>query len=170
MTAICFTVPGKPQGKARARTYYNAKKKAMSSTTPDKTVLYENFIATRYMEAAGEQRFSDGAYIKVRIQAFYEIPKSSSKVKKTAMLSGELLPTKKPDIDNIVKAVLDALNEVAYRDDTQVVELQVRKQYSERPRLEICNERLEEFLSFEKGKDQEGRSKEYFAYQMFAGH
>lgn len=39
-----------------------------------------------------------------------------------------------------------------------------------RPRLEICNERLEEFLSFEKGKDQEGRSKEYFAYQMFAGH
>ena len=55
MTAICFTVPGKPQGKARARTYYNAKKKAMSSTTPDKTVLYENFIATRYMEAAGEQ-------------------------------------------------------------------------------------------------------------------
>ena len=134
MTAICFTVPGKPQGKARARTYYNAKKKAMSSTTPDKTVLYENFIATRYMEAAGEQRFSDGAYIKARIQAFYEIPKSSSKVKKTAMLSGELLPTKKPDIDNIVKAVLDALNEVAYRDDTQVVELQVRKQYSERPR------------------------------------
>ena len=56
MTAICFTVPGKPQGKARARTYYNAKKKAMSSTTPDKTVLYENFIATRYMEAGGEQR------------------------------------------------------------------------------------------------------------------
>ena len=128
MTAICFTVPGKPQGHARARTSYNAKKKAMSSTTPDKTVLYENFIATRYMEAAGEQRFSDGAYIKARIQAFYEIPKSSSKVKKTAMLSGELLPTKKPDIDNIVKAVLDALNEVAYRDDTQVVELQVRKE------------------------------------------
>ena len=141
MTAICFTVPGKPQGKARARTYYNAKKKAMSSTTPDKTVLYENFIATRYMEAAGEQRFSDGAYIKARIQAFYEIPKSSSKVKKTAMLSGELLPTKKPDIDNIVKAVLDALNEVAYRDDTQVVELQVRKQYSETELmndLQIC--------------------------------
>ena len=94
----------------------------------------------------------------------------SSKVRRTAMLNGELLPAKKPDIDNIVKAVLDALNEVAYRDDTQVVELQVRKQYSERPRLEICNERLEEFLSFEKGKDQEGRSKEYFAYQMFAGH
>ena len=121
-------------------------------------------------EAAGEQRFPDEAYIKVRIQAFYEVPKSCSKVRRTAMLNGELLPAKKPDIDNVVKAVLDALNKVAYRDDNQVVELKIRKQYSERPRLEICNERLEEFLSFEKGKDQEGRSKEYFAYQMFAGH
>lgn len=82
------------------------------------------------------------------------------------MLNGELLPAKKPDIDNIVKAVLDALNEVAYRDDTQVVELQVRKQYSERPRLEICNERLEEFLSFEKGKDQEGSNCTRLAYKI----
>lgn len=59
------------------------------------------------------------------------------------MLNGELLPAKKPDIDNVVKAVLDALNKVAYRDDNQVVELQIRKQYSERPRLEICIEELE---------------------------
>ena len=143
MAVICFTVPGKPQGKARARTFYNAKTKAMSSITPDKTVLYENFICTCFLEAAGEQRFSDEAYIKVRIQAFYEIPKSSSKVKRTAMENGEILPAKKPDIDNIVKAVLDALNEVAYRDDNQVVELQIRKQYSNRPRLEICMEELE---------------------------
>ena len=143
MTAICFTVPGKPQGKARARTYYNPKTKAMSSTTPDKTVLYENFICTRYMEAAEEQRFPDEVYIKVRIQAFYEVPKSCSKVRRTAMLNGELLPAKKPDIDNVIKAVLDALNKVAYRDDNQVVELQIRKQYSERPRLEICIEELE---------------------------
>lgn len=59
------------------------------------------------------------------------------------MLNGELLPAKKPDIDNIAKAVLDALNSVAYRDDTQIVELQIRKQYSEKPRLEICMEKLE---------------------------
>ena len=60
-----------------------------------------------------------------------------------AMLKGELLPAKKPDIDNIAKVVLDALNSVAYRDDTQVVELQLRKQYSEKPRVEICMEELE---------------------------
>ncbi|WP_442855820.1 RusA family crossover junction endodeoxyribonuclease [Blautia sp. Marseille-P3087] len=81
--------------------------------------------------------------MRIRIQAFYGIPKSSSKVKREAMLKGELLPAKKPDIDNIAKAVLDALNSVAYRDDTQVVELQLRKQYSEKPRVEICMEELE---------------------------
>lgn len=140
---ICFTVPGKPQGKARARTFYNPKTKAMSSVTPEKTVLYENFISTCYLQAAGEERFSDAAYIRIRIQAFYEVTKSTSKVKRTAMLNGELLPTKKPDIDNIAKAVLDALNGVAYRDDTQVVKLYVRKQYSEKPRVEICLEELE---------------------------
>lgn len=143
MEAICFTVPGKPQGKARARTFYNPKTKGMSSMTPGKTVLYENLISTCYLQEAGDERFSDDAYLKVRIQAFYEIPKSSTKTKKAAMAAGEILPDKKPDIDNIAKAVLDALNEVAYRDDTQVVELQMRKKYSDRPRLEICIEELE---------------------------
>lgn len=143
MHAICFTIPGKPRGKARARTFYNPKTKGMSSMTPEKTVLYENLIATCYLQEAGDERFSDDAYLKVRIQAFYEIPKSSTKTKKAAMAAGEILPDKKPDIDNIAKAVLDALNEVAYRDDTQVVELQMRKKYSDRPRLEICIEELE---------------------------
>lgn len=143
MEAICFTVPGKPQGKARARTFYNPKTKGMSSMTPEKTVLYENLIATCYLQEAGDERFSDDAYLKVRIQVFYEIPKSSTKTKKAAMAAGEILPDKKPDIDNIAKAVLDALNEVAYRDDAQVVELQMRKKYSDRPRLEICIEELE---------------------------
>lgn len=143
MKTICFTVPGKPQGKARARTFYKPKTQGMSSVTPEKTVLYENFISTCYLQIAGEERFADTAYIRIRIQAFYGIPKSSSKVKREAMLKGELLPAKKPDIDNIAKAVLDALNSVAYRDDTQVVELQLRKQYSEKPRVEICMEELE---------------------------
>lgn len=75
MKTICFTVPGKPQGKARARTFYNPKTKGMSSITPEKTVLYENFISTCYLQVAGENRFSDDAYIRIRIQAFYEVTK-----------------------------------------------------------------------------------------------
>ena len=142
MNAICFTVPGKPQGKARARTFYNPKTKGMSSITPEKTVLYENLIATCYMDKAGNDRFPDDSYLLVRIQAFYEPPKSVSKKKRTEMLDGKILPAKKPDIDNVVKAVLDALNGVAYRDDTQVIELHVRKSYSEKPRVEVSIETI----------------------------
>lgn len=142
MKKLLFTVPGRPQGKARARTFYNPKLQKMSSITPESTVLYENLISTCYQNAAGNNRFSDEAYIKLRIQAFYEVPKSASKAKKAMMLSGEVLPSRKPDIDNIAKVVLDALNGVAYRDDVQVVELLMRKQYSENPRLEICLEEI----------------------------
>lgn len=140
MHAICFTIPGKPQGKARARTFYNPKTKGMSSITPEKTVLYENLISTCYMQAAGEGRFPDESYLLVRIQAYFEPPKSASKKAKVEMLEGKILPAKKPDIDNITKAVLDALNGVAYRDDTQVVEIRARKQYSEKTRVEVCIE------------------------------
>ena len=115
MKSICFTIPGKPQGKARARTFYNPKTKGMSSMTPEKTVLYENLISTCYLQAAGEERFSDEDYLLVRIQAYFEPAKSVSKKKREEMLQGMILPAKKPDIDNIVKSVLDALNQVAYR-------------------------------------------------------
>ena len=50
MTSVMFTVPGKPQGKARARTYYNVSTKKHCSTTPENTVLYENFIKDRYLQ------------------------------------------------------------------------------------------------------------------------
>ena len=146
MTTICFTVPGKPQGKARARTFYNPKTKGMSSVTPEKTVLYENFISTCYLQAAGEERFADDAYIRIRIQAFYGIPKSSSKVKREAMLNGELLPAKKPDIDNVVKVYADALNHLAYHDDSQVVSITCEKYYSEEPRVEVILSDTEEEL------------------------
>lgn len=142
MHSICFTIPGKPQGKARARTFYNPKTKGMSSMTPEKTVLYENLISTCYLQDAGEERFSDEDCLLVRIQAYFEPTKSISKKKREEMLRGMILPAKKPDIDNIVKSVLDALNQVAYRDDTQVVELHVRKQYSDRPRVEVCIEKI----------------------------
>ena len=53
------------------------------------------------------------------------------------MRRGLIRPTKKPDIDNVVKALADALNHVAYRDDTQIVDCQVRKFYADEPRVEV---------------------------------
>lgn len=127
---VIFTVPGEPQGKARARTCGG------HTYTPEKTVLYENLIKTEYARQCGNRKFatlSDGTAqpVAVRIEAVYGIPKSYSKKKRERALNGELAPTKKPDADNIAKVVCDALNGVAYVDDTQVVDLRVFKRFGE---------------------------------------
>jgi Holliday junction resolvase RusA-like endonuclease len=53
------------------------------------------------------------------------------------MKNREIRPTKKPDADNILKAVLDALNGLAYNDDSQIVSARIEKLYSDNPRVEI---------------------------------
>ena len=105
-----FTVPGKPQGKARARTFHNSKSDKMSSVTQEKTVLYENLIKTCFQQKYGQKRFADDAYVVANILAYFEPPKSISKKKRAEMLEGKIWPAKKPDSDNIAKVVLDALN------------------------------------------------------------
>ena len=136
MGPVKFTVPGQPKGKARARTVRRGGGKSFSYT-PEGTVLYENLIKTCYLQDAGHVLFNDGQPLAVSITAFYEVPKSYSKKKKQEMLDGQLYPTKKPDIDNIAKCVLDALNKLAYRDDTQVVRLHMEKHYAEIPRVKV---------------------------------
>ena len=81
--------------------------------------------------------FSEDAALDVRIIAYCEIPKSISKKKRKAMLEHKIRPTKKPDWDNIGKIICDSLNKVAYRDDSAVVDAQVRKFYSENPRVDV---------------------------------
>jgi Holliday junction resolvase RusA-like endonuclease len=65
------------------------------------------------------------------------VPQSWSGKKQRAALAGEIRPTSKPDIDNVVKAIFDGLNGVAWRDDVQVVSLTVRKHYSATPRVDV---------------------------------
>ena len=67
----------------------------------------------------------------------FPIPKSVSKKKREEMNRGLLMHTKKPDCDNIAKSILDALNGLAYYDDSQICELSVYKMYSDEPRAEI---------------------------------
>ena len=114
-----FFVDGEPQGKLRHRF---SKGRAY---TPRKTKQYEEHIA-RYYEGG----CLAGAVF-VHIIAFMPIPKSYTKAQKNAIRCKFLLPTKKPDADNIGKVVMDALNGIAYEDDKQVVDLHVVKEYSE---------------------------------------
>lgn len=135
---VKFTVLGEPYGKGRPR--FNTH--TGHAITPGKTVSRENLIAVEYRRQCGDFRFPDDAQLDMRILAFYSVAKSDSKVKRARKLCGAIRPTKKPDMDNVVKLVADALNMVAYKDDTQIVDCQCRKFYSETPRTEIIIRQL----------------------------
>ena len=81
--------------------------------------------------------------IKASIEAYYTIPKSKSKNVKAQMENGIIRPVKKPDVDNIAKAVFDSLNGIAYKDDAQVVELSMSKYYSENGFVKVMLEEME---------------------------
>lgn len=139
MGHIEFTVFGEPKGKGRPR--FTSRGHAY---TPKETVEYENLIRTEWMIQTNRSRFPDGSTLKMDIEAFYKIPKSANKNKKAAMLSGEMLPTKKPDVDNIIKVVADALNGLAYKDDAAIVNISCNKVYSENPRIKVMIQELKE--------------------------
>ncbi|MGN0805370.1 MAG: RusA family crossover junction endodeoxyribonuclease [Candidatus Coproplasma sp.] len=132
---ITFIVKGKPQGKARARTFYNKRMGKMQSITPEQTKSYEDLIRWSY-KASGGQYLGEKT-LQVDIQAFYPIPQSFSKVKRRDAMIDIIRPTTKPDCDNIIKVVLDALNGVAYYDDKQVVNVSCNKYYGKSGYLEI---------------------------------
>ena len=115
-------VEGTIKGKARPR-FYNGH----AITTKD-TVNYENWVKLCYQNQEG--KYLEGQ-IKAKITAYYKIPKSYSKKRIEAIRKGNEYPQKKPDADNIGKIILDALNNIAYKDDSQVVELTVYKRFTE---------------------------------------
>ena len=127
MNAVSFFVPGEVVGKGRPRfTSYGGYAKAF---TPAKTTNYENLVKLSYQEAYRDSRFPDDAQLTMEIVAVFPILKSTSKKNRALMESGEIAPAKKPDCDNIVKSICDALNLVAYKDDSQITDLQIVKRY-----------------------------------------
>lgn len=136
MKPVCFTIPGPPQGKARPRVV-RAKSGISLTYTPDKTVAYEELVRIRYKAAAQGFRFPDDAQVVVQITARFPIPASKSKKAQAAMRSGQIKPAKKPDCDNIVKIICDALNGFAYKDDAQVILAQIAKEYADEPRTDV---------------------------------
>ena len=126
-----FEVPGQPQSKARARTFYHKQAGRVVSMTPNETVLYENLIKTSFLASESKQTFFDKEPLEMFITAYFPIPKSTTKKDRQLIKERKLFPTKKPDADNIAKVICDALNGVAYHDDTQIVKMEVRKVYTE---------------------------------------
>lgn len=126
---IKFTVPGKPFGKQRPRVT------RWGTHTPEETVNYSNLVKYCFMES-GQDKIND-AFVTFKINSYHPIPKNTPKYKK-AHMELECVPcATKPDADNIAKIVMDALNNLAYSDDSKVVGLEVYKWYSPNPRVEV---------------------------------
>ncbi|MDR1364882.1 MAG: RusA family crossover junction endodeoxyribonuclease [Oscillospiraceae bacterium] len=137
---IKFTINGEPFGKERPR--FNVKGFKVFTYTPTKTSNYEKTIRKEFREKVGVN-FKEKIPLGVKITAYYAIPKHTPKDWIRKMNAGLLLPTKKPDLDNIVKVIFDALNGVCYYDDVQVCKLNIEKFYSENPRVEVEIEDME---------------------------
>jgi len=143
---LSFTIPGEPHGKGRARAAMRKKKGGgtyIAQITPDKTAAYEGLIAHAAQQAmAGAAPVEHACAVQVSITV--SVPASWSKKKQAAALAAQVLPTKKPDTDNVVKAVFDGMNGVVWRDDVQAVDLFVRKRYGTTPgvfvRVTRCGE------------------------------
>jgi Holliday junction resolvase RusA-like endonuclease len=131
---ITYVVYGEPVGKGRPR--FAKRGSFVSTYTPQKTKTYEDEIRMMARAAMGSNELLDTP-VTVAIYIRASIPTSFSKQKRKDALEGILKPTKKPDIDNIAKCFLDAMNGIVYLDDKQVVNLHLTKVYAETPAVEI---------------------------------
>lgn len=132
-----FEIPGKIRGKARPKvnTY------TLKAYTPQPTKEYEELIK-QYFTLKYPKYIPIENRVSVKIIAYFSIPKNTNKKNSTLMIENIISPTKKPDIDNIVKIVLDALNTIAYKDDNLITKLDVEKKYSKEEKVYV---KIEEY-------------------------
>lgn len=126
-----FTIHAVPKPKGRPRVTRSG-----HAFTPKATREYEQLIVSEWEVQHGKVTPIENP-IAVRVMFYMPIPKATSNKARERMAVGLEVPAKKPDIDNLLKAVLDALNGKAYHDDNQIVEISAKKLYSTEPRTEV---------------------------------
>lgn len=132
--AVYFVVYGTPIGKGRPRA--TSRGGFVRMYTDAKTLGFEAAVADEARTAMkGWEPFDTP--MQLQLSAYYPIPKSWSKKKRQLAMDGDIHPQVKPDLDNVMKAVLDALNSVVYADDSQVINMVATKRYSSDPRVEV---------------------------------
>lgn len=129
-TELFFPFEPVPKGRPRFR----STGKFIHSYTPPKTQQFEKELHEFYAENCND--FYDGA-IKVYLTFYMPIPTNTSKKKRVLMVSNTTKHIKRPDGDNLAKAVLDSLNGIAYADDSQITILHIEKRYGEQVGIEL---------------------------------
>ena len=126
---ITIIIPGPPAGKERPRFT-----KWGQAYTPDKTREREEEIALlAKMAMRGRKPFTGP--VRVDVTAVFRPPLSWRKPRISQALAGGILPTVKPDRDNIEKLVCDAMNGIVFVDDKQAVCGETCKIYGETSRV-----------------------------------
>lgn len=130
-----FEVIGDIKGKARPRVNTYTCKAYTPTNTKDYELLVKQYFKIKYPRFVPlENRLA------VKIIATFKVPKTTTKKDREQIEKGLISPTKKPDIDNIVKIILDALNQMAFKDDTQITKLEVEKVYGEEEKVYVAIE------------------------------
>lgn len=125
-----FEVIGDIKGKARPRVNTYTAQAYTPTNTKDYEMLIKQYFKVKYPRYVPLEK-----RICVKIVAQFKIPKNTSKKNTEEMLNGNISPAKKPDIDNIVKIILDALNKMAFKDDNQITKLEVEKIYGNEEKI-----------------------------------
>jgi len=138
---ISFTIQGEPVAKARARVTDRRDRNGKRITyTPEKTSAAEYDFQIQAMWHRPDIPFTGPLVLRAK---FYRmIPKSFSNRRRDYAEAGKLRPATKPDLDNLVKLVKDAMQGIFYANDSQIVRIEAEKWYSENPRIEIILEKL----------------------------
>ena len=129
-----FIINERAKGKARPRFVRTGN--YVRTYTPKQTREFENIIKNAFLKQ--QIRQIDNLYedsVKVSIKAYFKPNKSLSKKKYNELIGTSFL--KKPDSDNIAKSILDSLNGIAWKDDSQVSELSIEKWYAEEDKIEV---------------------------------
>ncbi|MBB1178052.1 hypothetical protein DSM05_02640 [Pseudomonas sp. FW305-3-2-15-E-TSA4] len=130
-----FVVPGEARAKARPQVRSFAGRSQMYKDSV--TATFENWVRLHAEAALGDQARFEGP-VSIRIEVITEPAKSHSARKRKEMIAGRIKPTKYPDLDNVVKSVIDGCSRVVIRDDVLVVEITASKAYGELAETLVC--------------------------------
>lgn len=132
---VSFTLPGKPQ--AKGRPIATGRHGRTRVYTPARTVAYEAQIAAAARAALGDDEMIDGA-VEIEILVRLEPSKWVSRAARDGMLNGSVKATKRPDLDNVVKAIIDGCCGVIFPDDASITRISARKVYAVQAGVDVA--------------------------------
>jgi Holliday junction resolvase RusA-like endonuclease len=130
-----FRIPGNPVPQKRHRTVRRGK----FTHSYDPSALHKREIESMLRTQCGQKcpYFGPDQAISCHLIFYLPIAKSTSKKVKEARLSGAEQAVHSPDLDNCIKLICDAMNEICYVDDRQIVSITAVKMYSDDPHTKI---------------------------------